>query len=65
MKDMEWVALNPLVDMTVEYLASLQSQLKNVAKNLPDLLRHEWPSALDIMNELHRLGETVDEYSLN
>jgi hypothetical protein len=39
--------------------------LKNVAKNLADLLCHEWPSALDITNELHRLQETVDEYSLS
>ncbi len=65
MKDMEWVLPNPLVDMRVEDLANLWCQLKNVAKNLADLLLHEWPSALDIMNELHRLQEAVDEYSLN
>jgi hypothetical protein len=65
MKDMEWVLLNPLVDMMVEDLANLQRQLKNVAKNLTDLLLHEWPSALDFMNELHRLQEAVNEYSLN
>jgi hypothetical protein len=64
MKDMEWVPLNPSVDMMVEDLANLWRQLKNIAKNLADLL-HEWPSALDIMNELHRLREAVDEYSLN
>jgi hypothetical protein len=65
MKDTEWVPPNPLVDITVEDLANLQRQLKNVAKNLADLLLHEWPSALDITNELHRLQEAVDEYSLN
>ncbi len=26
---------------------------------------HEWPSALDITNELRRLQEAVNEYSLN
>jgi hypothetical protein len=55
MKDPEWVLPNPLVDMTEEDLANLRRQLKNVAKNLADLLLHEWPSALDITNELHRL----------
>ena len=65
MKDMEWVLLNPSVDMTVEDLANLWRQLKNVAMNLTELLVHEWPSALDITNELHRLQEAVDEYSLN
>jgi hypothetical protein len=65
MKDMEWVPPNPSVDMTVEDLANLRRQLKNVAKNLTELLVHEWPSALDITNELHRLQEAVDEYSLN
>ncbi len=44
---------------------NLRRQLKNVAKNLTDFLVHEWPSALDITNELHRLQEAVDEYSLN
>jgi hypothetical protein len=38
---------------------------KNVAKNLADLLINEWPSALDITNELRRLQEAVNEYSLN
>jgi hypothetical protein len=65
MKDTEWVPPNPSVDMTVEDLTNLRRQLKNVAKNLTDLLVHEWPSALDIINELHRLQEAVDEYSLN
>jgi hypothetical protein len=65
MKDTEWVPPNPLVDMMEEDLANLRHQLKNVAKNLADLQLHEWPSALDIMNELHRLQEAVDEYSLN
>jgi hypothetical protein len=65
MKDMEWVPPNPSVDMMVEDLANLRRQLKNVAKNLTELLVHEWPSALDITNELHRLREAVDEYSLN
>jgi hypothetical protein len=65
MKDTEWVPLNPLVDMTEEDLAYLWHQLKIVAKNLADLLLHVWPSALDITNELHRLQEAVDEYSLN
>ncbi len=51
--------------MMVEDLANLRRRLKNVAKNLTDLLVHEWPSALDITNELHRLQEAVDEYSLN
>jgi hypothetical protein len=51
--------------MTVEDLANLRCQLKNVAKNLTELLVHEWPSALDITNELHRLQEAVNEYSLN
>jgi hypothetical protein len=65
MKDTEWVPPNPSVDMTVEDLANPQRQLKNVAKKLADLLLHEWPSALDITNELHRLQEAVEEYSLN
>jgi hypothetical protein len=65
MKDTEWVPPNPLVDMTVEALANLRRQLKNAAENLADLLLHEWPSALEIMNELHRLQEAVNEYSLN
>ena len=65
MKDTEWVPPNPLVDMTEEDLAYLWHQLKIVAKNLADLLLHVWPSALDITNELHRLQEAVDEYSLN
>jgi hypothetical protein len=65
MTDMEWVPPNPSVDMKEEDLANLQRQLKNVAKNLADLLLHKWPSALDITNELHRLREAVDEYSLN
>jgi hypothetical protein len=64
-KDMEWVPPNPLVDMTVEALANLRHQLKNIAENLADLLLHKWSSALDITNELHRLQEAVDEYSLN
>jgi hypothetical protein len=65
MKDTEWVPSNPSVDMTVENLANLRHQLKNVSKNLTELLVHEWPSALDITNELHRLQEAVNEYSLN
>jgi hypothetical protein len=65
MKDTEWVPPNPSVDMMVEDLANLWRQLKNVAKNLTELLVHEWPSALDIINELHRLREAVNEYSLN
>jgi hypothetical protein len=65
MKDTEWVPSNPSVDMTVEDLANLRHQLKNVAKNLTELLVHEWPSALDITNELHRLREALNEYSLN
>jgi hypothetical protein len=65
MKDTEWVLPNPSVDMTVEDLANLRRQLKIFAKNLTELLVHEWPSALDITNELHRLQEVVNEYSLN
>jgi hypothetical protein len=65
MKDTEWVPLHPLVDMKEKDLANLRHQLKNVAKNLADLLLHEWPSALDFTNELHRLQEAFDEYSLN
>jgi hypothetical protein len=65
MKDTKWVPPNPSVVMTVEDLANLQRQLKKIAKNLRDLLLHEWPNALDITNELHRLQEAVDEYSLN
>jgi hypothetical protein len=65
MKDTEWVPPYPSVDMTVEDLANLRHQLKNVAKNLTDLLVHEWPSALDIINELHKLREAVCKYSLN
>ena len=65
MKGVEWVPPNPLVDMMVEELAGLCYQLKNIAENLADLLLPEWPSALDITNELHRLCEAVDEYSLN
>ncbi len=49
----------------MEDLANLRHQLKNIAENVADILIHEWPSALDIMNELHRLQEAVDEYSLN
>jgi hypothetical protein len=49
----------------VEELANLCNQLKNVAENLVDLLLPEWPSALDITNELHRLCEAINEYSLN
>jgi hypothetical protein len=41
MKDMEWVPPNPSVDMTEEDLANLWHQLKNVAKNLSDVLLHE------------------------
>jgi hypothetical protein len=41
MKVMEWVPPNPSVDMTVEDLANLQRQLKNIAKNLTELLVHE------------------------
>jgi hypothetical protein len=65
MKDTEWVPPNPSVDMTVDDLANLRRQLKNVAKNLTELLVHEWPSAPDITNELNRLREAVNEYSLN
>jgi hypothetical protein len=61
MKDTEWVPPNPSVDMTVEDLANLRRQLKNIAKNLTELLVHEWPSALDITNKLHRLQEAVNE----
>ena len=39
--------------------------IKNVAENQADLLLPEWPSALDITNEVLRLREAVDEYSLN
>jgi hypothetical protein len=63
MKYTEWVPPNQSVDMTEEDLANLRHQLKNVAKNLADLLLHEWPSALDITNELQRLREAVAEYS--
>jgi hypothetical protein len=65
MKDTEWVLPYPSVDMMVRDLANLWRQFKNIAKNLTDLLVHEWPSALDITNELHRLREAVGEYSLN
>jgi hypothetical protein len=65
MKDMEWVPPNPLVDLMVKDLANLRRQLKNVAKNLADFLCHEWPSAPDIINELHRLQAAADEYPLN
>ncbi len=49
----------------MEELAELRRQLKTIAQNLADLLLPEWPSALDITNELHRLREAVDKYSLN
>ncbi len=49
----------------VEEVANLCNQLKNIAQNLTDLILPEWPSALEITNELHRLREAVDEYSLN
>jgi hypothetical protein len=65
MKDTEWVLPKPSVDMAEEDLANLRHQLKNIAKNLADLLLHEWPSAIDITNELHRYQEAVNEYSLN
>jgi hypothetical protein len=55
MKDTEWVPPNPLVDMMVEDLANLRRQLRKITDDLGDLLLHEWPSALDITNELHRL----------
>jgi hypothetical protein len=51
--------------MMEENLANLWRQSKSIEKNLADLLLHEWPSALDITNELHRLQEAVDEYPLN
>ncbi len=35
--------------------------IKNVAENLADLLLPEWPSALDITNELHRVRKAVHE----
>jgi hypothetical protein len=60
-----WVPPNPLVDMMVEEVAKLTCQLKKIAQNLTDLLLPEWPSALDIKNELYRLREAVNEYSLN
>jgi hypothetical protein len=41
MKDTEWAPPNPSVDMTVEDLANLRRQLKNIAKNLTELLVHE------------------------
>jgi hypothetical protein len=59
-KDTEWVPPIPSVDLTVEDLANLRRQLKNVAKNLAGLLLHEWPSALDITNEHHILQEAVN-----
>ncbi len=62
---MEWVPPNPLVDMTVEKLAKLCHQLKNIAQNLADLLLPEWSSALDITNKLHRLRDAVNDISLN
>ena len=62
---MEWVPSNPSVDMTVKELDKLCRQVKNIAQNLTDLLIPEWSSALDITNELHRLHEALDEYSLN
>jgi hypothetical protein len=48
MKDTEWVPPNPSVDMTVEDLANLQHQLKNVAENLTELLVHEVPLTLQM-----------------
>jgi hypothetical protein len=65
MKDTEWVPPNPLVDMVVEDLADLCRQLKKIAENVADLLLPEWPSALDIINYLHRFHEAVNEHSLN
>jgi hypothetical protein len=65
MNDMEWVPPNPSVDMTVEELAELCLQLKNIAQNFEVLLLPEWPSALGITNELHRLCEAVNDNSLN
>jgi hypothetical protein len=63
MNNMEWVPPNPSVDMTVEELDALCRQLKNIAKNLEDLICPEWSNALDITNELHRLREAVDDHS--
>jgi hypothetical protein len=65
MNDTEWVPPNLLVDMMVEEVAKLCRQLKNIAQNLADIYLPKWPNALDITNELHRLREAVDEYSLN
>jgi hypothetical protein len=60
MKDTEWVPPNPSVDMMVEVLANHKRRLKIIAENLADLPIHEWPSALDITNEFHRLQDAVD-----
>jgi hypothetical protein len=65
MNNMEWVLPNPLVGMTVEELRALRHQLKNIAKNLEDLIRPEWSSALDIFDEIHKFREAVDDHSLN
>jgi hypothetical protein len=61
----EWVPPNPLVDMAVEELDALCRQLKDIVENFEDLIRPEWPSALDITNELRRFWEAVDDHSLN
>jgi hypothetical protein len=66
MNNTVWALPNPSVNMMVEEVAKLCRQLKTIAQNLTDLLLPEWPSsALDITNELHRLREAVDDYSLN
>jgi hypothetical protein len=41
MKYREWALPNPSVDITVEELADLRHQLKNVAESLEDLLLPE------------------------
>jgi hypothetical protein len=56
MNNTEWVPPNPLVDMTVEELDALCHKIKNIAENLKDFILPEWSSALDITNELYRLG---------
>ena len=60
MKDMEWVPPNPSVDMTVEDLANLRRQLKNVAKNLTELLVHHLCQAAWEQREGH--PDTVARY---
>ncbi len=49
----------------MEELDALCRQFKDIAENLGVLILPEWSNALEIINELHRLREAVDDHCLN